>query len=85
VQAAIKKTDSPEAHERLGKLLERLSDPVPPPESLRTVRATAVLERVGTGDARRLLEDLARGADAAPETKAARSALGRTSQMWGRP
>jgi WD40 repeat protein len=84
VQRASREIRSAEVRERLDKLLERLTDPVPPPESLRTVRAVAVLERVGTADARRVLEDLARGADAAPETKAARAALTRKSQSWGR-
>jgi WD40 repeat protein len=74
-----------EAVARLEQIERRLSGPVPPADTLRVLRAVGVLERVGTGDARRVLEDLARGADAAPETKAARAALGRMSRGWGRP
>ena len=58
---------SAEAVERLQKLEERLSDPVPPAETLRALRAIAVLERVGTTDARKLLDELARGASDAPQ------------------
>ena len=68
---------SAEAAERLGKVEERLSAPIPPAETLRVLRAVAVLERVGTADARKMLEELAGGASGAPETQAARGALGR--------
>jgi WD40 repeat protein len=76
---------SAEAVERLQTLEERLSDPVPPAETLRALRAVAVLERVATTDARKLLEELARGASGAAETKAARAALVRMRQEWTRP
>ena len=52
--------------------------PVASGEVRRAVRATAVLEWVGTADARRLMEELAAGTAAAPETgPAARAALQR--------
>jgi WD40 repeat protein len=73
---------SAEATERLQKLDERLSDPVPPAETLRALRAIAVLERVGTGDARQLLNEVARGAADASETRAARAALVRMQLAW---
>jgi WD40 repeat protein len=75
---------SAEALDRLGKLMERFSDPVPPAETLRVLRAVAVLERVGTNEARKVLEELAGGAADAAETRAARSALGRMRQGWSR-
>jgi WD40 repeat protein len=49
-----------------------------PAETRRTVRAIAVLERIGTPAARRLLEKLVSGADARP-TRAAKAALRRLS------
>jgi hypothetical protein len=75
---------SAEAVERRGKLSEQLSHPVPPPETLRVLRAVAVLERVATNEAQKLLEELAGGAADAAETKAARATLGRMRQGWNR-
>lgn len=77
LENALKTSHSAEVRARLQKLLEKQSDPVPPPEVLRAVRAVAVLERLGTADARRLLEDLAGGSVDSPQTRAAKLALGR--------
>ncbi len=49
----------------------------PPPDQKRTLRALAVLERVGNADARKLLEELAGGAAEAPLTVDAKTALDR--------
>jgi WD40 repeat protein len=64
-----------EARQRVGRLLERLA--APPPNRLRALRAIAVLEQIGTAEARRLLEDLAGGWADARDTADARAALAR--------
>ena len=52
-----------------------LTEPrIPQANDLRNLRAITVLERIGTPEARRVLEKLAGGADA-PETRAAKAAL----------
>jgi len=71
---------SVEGLDRLDRLIERLSDPVLPAETLRVLRAVAELERVGTNASRKLLEELAGGAADAAETKAALTALERLHQ-----
>ena len=67
---------SAEVVERLTRLEEHLTNPIPTGETLRILRAVAVLERIGTIDARKLLEDLAGGFSDAPETKAAQWTMG---------
>src|SRR5207302_347659 len=54
--------------------------PIAPPEVLRTLRAIAALERVGTPEARAVLERMARGNPDAIETRDAKSALDRLSR-----
>lgn len=76
---------SAEARERLSKLEAELLKPVPPAETLQVLRALAVLELLGTSSARKLVEELAAGGEDAPETKSARSTLGRMKQDWTRP
>jgi len=59
------------------RLEDILAQPNPTPaQALRMLRAIAVLERIGTPEARRILEKLA-GGMAAPETRAAQAALQR--------
>jgi hypothetical protein len=63
-------TSSPEVRRQAAKLLAALE-----PRSRRTLRLVPVLEEAATPGARTLLEALATGNPAAPETIAARSAL----------
>jgi hypothetical protein len=53
--------------------------PVPSGETLRTIRAIQVLERIGTPEAQGVLKKLATGAEAARETREAKEALERLS------
>jgi hypothetical protein len=77
IRRALRESKSAEARDRLEKLSAVLTDPTPRPETLRTLRAVAVLERIGTAEGQRVLQILAGGTDGLPETKAARSALAR--------
>jgi WD40 repeat protein len=57
-----------------------VNGPIAPPEVLRTVRAIAALERVGTPEARAVLERMAQGNPDAVETRDAKSVLDRLSR-----
>ena len=63
---------------RLKAILE--APAVPSDETLRTLRAIQVLERIGTDEAREVLKKLATGAEAARETLEAKDALARLSR-----
>ena len=80
VRRARPETASAEVRARLEAVLARV-DPFPHiPGDIRVVRTIAVLEQVGTRDARALLDELARGATGtggAAEREAARAALAR--------
>ncbi|MCI0377285.1 MAG: PQQ-binding-like beta-propeller repeat protein, partial [Gemmataceae bacterium] len=70
--------DTPlEARRRIEKLLEALADPFATTEGLRQLRAIEVLERIGTADARWVLEELAQGAPEDPFCLEARWTLQR--------
>jgi WD40 repeat protein len=56
------------------------SGPIAPPEVLRTLRAIAALERVGTPEALGILEQLARGNAGAIATRDAKAALDRVNR-----
>jgi hypothetical protein len=66
-----------EVRQRVEKLLEQLRGPVTRPETLRSLRALAVLEHLATPAARQALEKLAAGAPEARLTREAQAALGR--------
>jgi hypothetical protein len=66
-----------ELRRRLEQLLQRINDPVPSAETLRVLRALAVLERIASPQARELVRALAQGAPDAHLTREARATLGR--------
>jgi WD40 repeat protein len=66
-----------EVRRRIEELVRRLEDLTLQPETLRALRAVAVLENIGTEPARGVLRDLAGGAEGARVTEAARAALQR--------
>jgi hypothetical protein len=84
-EAALRKAlltkPSEEAERRITLLLNRIDSPIPLPVDLRIIRATAVLERMGTTEARTLLEELSKGAPDARQTKVAYLALLRLDRL----
>src|SRR5262249_26436080 len=81
VEGALRKAKkgeiSLEQLRRIDRLLNLLPGPEPGPEQLRTIRAVAVLEQIGSPEARKVLAGLAAGADGARITQEAKSALER--------
>ncbi len=79
LRAELAKSDSPEQKKRIKQLLE-----LPPllrdPERIRRWRAVAVLEQIGTPEARKLLELVAQSPAGSTEEQAARAALRRLEQ-----
>jgi WD40 repeat protein len=71
---------SPEVRRHLDALRDKLPGPVTAPERLRGLRAVAVLEQLGTPEARGLLERLATGAPEARLTQEARASLERLAR-----
>jgi WD40 repeat protein len=74
LRAAMKKA-SPEARRRLAEILAAAHPAMPDAETVRALRAVAVLERIGSKEARALLKDLASGAGGAQLTREAGDAL----------
>jgi WD40 repeat protein len=68
---------SAEVRRRVGELLNKLDRSPPPAAELRALRAVEVLERIGSPEARRLLEALGQGAEGARQTEEARAAARR--------
>ncbi len=84
LQEALKRKPSLETHRRIEALLKRLRPPITDGETLRALRAVAVLEDIGTPESRTILEALAKGATEARltnEAKAALQRLGRRSAI----
>jgi WD40 repeat protein len=74
---ALKGNPSPEKRRRIEEILKALErySPRLTPEMLRDLRAVAVLGRIDSPDARRLLEGLATGPESAPLTRRAKATL----------
>jgi hypothetical protein len=78
LRTALRETTSAEARNRINSLLKTLETwAILDPETLRTVRAIWVLERIGNKEARSTLEDLAKGESSARPTQEAKAALAR--------
>jgi WD40 repeat protein len=79
LQEALKSSVSLEASLRLKKILNTITDS-PGSETLRTIRAITVLERIGSPNARAILRRLASGAAVARETEEANASMQRLTQ-----
>ncbi len=79
LQRALKGNITLEMRRRMEQILNRLTS-VPNSETVRTLRAIVVLERIGTAEARSVLETLAGGAPEARETEEARASLERMTR-----
>jgi hypothetical protein len=84
LEQALAASPAPEVRRRVTKLLDQFTGPVTAPGTLHALRAIEVLEYVGTPEARRVLEKLARGAPGALETVEAQAALQRLAKSTGR-
>jgi WD40 repeat protein len=73
---ALEKTESTEVRTRIGRLLEKLKDPVAPPSpELVQLRMLEVLTNSETEEAHDLLKELAKGSPETQLTRAAKAAL----------
>ena len=77
LRAAMETTASAEARRRLDAILTAPRRAVPTVETVRALRAVAVLGRIGTEDARSILESLAGGAAGSAVTREAKAELSR--------
>ena len=75
LRKALAKKPSAEAKRRIERALEAAGPGAP--ARLREMRAVEVLERVGTPEARKLLDQLAEGAEGAYLTREAKAAIAR--------
>jgi hypothetical protein len=77
LRTALNANPSLEQRRRVEELLAALPGATTPPtqEELQRLRTLIVLERIGTPEARRMLEDVAKGPGSALLTRQARAAL----------
>ncbi len=80
VRKALGANPSPEARRRLEELTRKLGGPVESMEEARALRGVEVLEHIGSADARRLLDELGKGAVGARVTREAKAALERLTK-----
>jgi WD40 repeat protein len=80
LRKALETKPSEEVRRRVKELLD-LPRAVPSGETLRTLRAIQVLERIGTKDACAVLKKLSTGAEGARETREAKEALERLARL----
>ena len=85
LRAALKGDPSAEQADRIKRLLAVTNAPiVPAGDSLREVRAVAILEWIGSADARKVLEELAGGTPDARLTREATAAIARLKRPASR-
>jgi RNA polymerase sigma factor (sigma-70 family) len=85
LRAALKEKPSLERRRRIEALLEVLEAPAPlTGETLRALRAVQTLERIGSAEARKLLEELSQGAESARLTREAKESLARLKKCGER-
>ena len=77
LRRALDGKPSPEMRQRVEHVLDKLREPAVAPETLRAIRAVETLEQVGTPEARRVLEAVAKGAEGDRLTAEAKAALAR--------
>jgi hypothetical protein len=80
LRAALEGDVPQERRRRVEKLLEQLRGPITTTEIRQAVRAVAVLEHIGTPEARQLLRKLTEGAPDARLTREAKAALERLAK-----
>jgi hypothetical protein len=85
LEAVLRGKPTLEVRRRVEQVLGRVKWQGLHPERARPVRAVEVLERIGTTEARQLLQALAGGAAADPLTEHARAALERLKKTASRP
>ena len=85
LRQALKKSPSLEARRRMEGLLAQLRGKSLPADLLRALRAAEILERIGTPEARRLLESLAGGASEGRLTLEAKASLHRLAKRRTSP
>jgi WD40 repeat protein len=81
VRKSLAEKHSPEVHRRLQELVNKLDGPIAKPEQARELRCVEVLEHSGSAEARRLLDELSKGAGGARLTREAKAALARLNNV----